>query len=147
MEKILLYSRDEEQVSTVSEAAKEVKALPEVLVFDGALDFLYAASTFRSGCIALMDVDDPECQDLKAVKLLKKLNPDIALVFLSKSGKYAVEAFEEGVSDYVRAPFSSEKVTLAIEKAERDIRRNAEQLPYIRTFSSFEVMVAGRPIP
>lgn len=147
MRKILLYSQDKEQISAVLEATQEMKVSSEVLVLDNALDFLYTASSLRNDSIALINVDHPECEELKPVKLLKKLNSGIPMVFFSESGKYAIEAFEEGVSDYVRAPFSSEKIVRAIGKAKEDMEKNIEESPYIRTFSSFEVVQGGRPIP
>lgn len=147
MEKILLFSQNKECISTIMEITKEYGELPEVVALETALDLLYSVASSGEHIVVILDVDSPECEDLKPVKLIKKLNPQVGMVFLSESGKYAVEAFEEGVSDYLQAPFSQEKVFRALEKARVKIHENRRDLPYIKTFSSFEIIHRGKPIP
>lgn len=119
----------------------------QIIAFTDPVEFLSCAMEEPgvSGCF--IDVDSRACDDLRLIKLIKKINDRICIVFMSESGRYAVEAFDLEITDYLKIPTEEEKVAEAVRKLENAGKRQESRSIYIRTFGTFEVIKGGTKLP
>jgi two-component system LytT family response regulator len=73
--------------------------------------------------VLLLDINMPERSGLELVDQLhsRKVDPP-SIVFVTAHDEHAIQAFEKRAADYVLKPFSSERISEALEVA---VRRNA----------------------
>jgi two-component system LytT family response regulator len=73
--------------------------------------------------VLLLDINMPERSGLELVDHLQSRNADLpSVVFVTAHDEHAIQAFEKRAVDYVLKPFSSERISEALEVA---VRRNA----------------------
>ncbi|APH74021.1 response regulator FixJ [Aquibium oceanicum] len=93
---------------------------------ESATAFLAAAPTIRDGCL----VTDLRMPDLSGVDLIRKLKDagvNIPAIVITGHGDVpmAVEAMKAGALDFIEKPFEDEVLIAAIERAARELDRNA----------------------
>lgn len=96
-------------------AEKQIEA--EIHDYPSAEDLLSEVRARKTFDVAILDVCMPDMLGTELAKELKKVNPDISLVFLSVSKEYAVEAFAVGAVHYVLKPFSDSDFIEAMNRA------------------------------
>ena len=69
--------------------------------------------------LVLMDITMPEMDGIKAVREIKRLDPDARIVMVSAMGQQAmvIQSIKSGAMDFVVKPFQADRVTDAINKA------------------------------
>ena len=104
--------------------------------------------------VAFLDTEMYSMNGVEVAKRLKKLNPEVKIIFLTAFNNYAAEAFAVGAVGYILKPytendirnvFNSVKAGGAIKTiagAAEDAKRNV----YIRTMPKFDIYVDGEPI-
>jgi DNA-binding LytR/AlgR family response regulator len=107
---------DDDKLSTriVEEFIQKTDFLNHIDSFDNALD---AISLFRSGNeihLIFLDIEMPEMSGIDFIKTLKS-PPQI--IIISSKDKYAVQAFEYDVTDYLLKPISYSRFFRAADKA------------------------------
>ncbi|MCQ4637119.1 hypothetical protein NE619_10310 [Anaerovorax odorimutans] len=148
MKSIVVFSQRKRLALLIAKHIERID--PQIKVYEytdpvDALSFVAEKEGSFGGIV--VDVDSQACDDLRFMKILRGLNRSLSIIFVSKSGRFAVEAFEYEVSDYLTLPIKKERLEEAIEKLiEKNSRKNGNQV-YIRTFGSFEVAVRGVTIP
>ncbi|KAK6024173.1 response regulator receiver domain protein, partial [Ostertagia ostertagi] len=70
--------------------------------------------------IAFADVDMPE---LSGMGLLKSLRHPPVFIFISAHSKYAADGYDLDVPDFVRKPFSPERLFKAVDKAIEQLKQ------------------------
>lgn len=96
---------------------------------------------------AILDIDSGACDDLKLVKILHALKPSLPMVFLSRSGRFAIEAFQYQIFDYLTLPIDKDRLKGAIEKLMEHSKSNNANEIYIKTFGAFEVVLGEITLP
>jgi two-component system, LytTR family, response regulator len=92
-----------------------------------AIDEYASAREFLQGFIqrpvdvVLLDVEMPGMDGFSALQELEGPRP--AVVFVTAYSNYAVQGFAVDASDYLLKPVSSERLNMALERAQRDIHR------------------------
>jgi two-component system, LytTR family, response regulator len=92
-----------------------------------AVDEYASAREFLQGFIkrpvdvVLLDVEMPGMDGFAALQELEAPRP--AVVFVTAYSNYAVQGFAVDASDYLLKPVSSERLNMALERAQRDIHR------------------------
>lgn len=96
--------------------------------------------------LALLDINMPEMTGLELARRLREANPGMAIIFLSASSRYALEAYEVHPTSYLLKPFDQGRLTREIEYALSG--REAGKLPHIavQTFGHFEILVDGQTL-
>ena len=71
--------------------------------------------------LIILDVwlNDPKCDGIKLLKLIKKNDANIPIIIISGHGNIdmAVEAIKEGAYEFVEKPFKSERLILSVSRA------------------------------
>lgn len=67
--------------------------------------------------IVLLDIKMPRANGLQALKNLKQLSPNLAVIIITgyNSVEIAVEAIKLGALDYILKPFSKDQILKAVE--------------------------------
>ncbi len=105
------YAEKIDNLEFVGEYSSAVEALNEQKVIDD-IDLIF------------LDVEMPHMTGVEFLDTLKK--PPL-IIIISSQGKYAVDAIEYDVTDYVLKPISFPRFHKAVEKAYRRFKQNQQQ--------------------
>ena len=97
-----------------------------VRLHDSATAFLAAAPTIRNGCL-VTDLRMPDISGFDLIRKLKELAARIPSIVITGHGDVpmAVEAMKAGALDFIEKPFEDDTLIAAIERAARELDRNA----------------------
>ena len=93
--------------------------------------------------VAFLDMEMPGIHGLTLAKMLKEVNPELQLVFVTAYSQYALEAWAVDASGYLMKPYTTGDIERALVRCSR-IRtvRKVE----INTIPSLEVLISGKPL-
>lgn len=126
-------------VSTLHDARPEA----EILFFQWPDDALEAVKE-QPADVAFLDIQIGGMTGLQLAARLKKINPDIHIIFVTGYSGYAVDAFAMHATGYLLKPVEKEDV-------ERELTfiygtpKMAKRIQ-IRTFGGFDLYVDGQPV-
>ena len=95
---------------------------------------------------ALLDIELPGMNGVELAKELRKLYPEIIVVFVTGHKEYLQDFLDMKADYYVMKPYTREDVLDVISRA-RLLSGRLKKRVFLRTFGSFEVLVDGRIIP
>lgn len=94
---------------------------------------------------ALLDIELPGLDGIELARELKKLYPQIIIVFVTAHKNYLEEFINIKADYFVLKPYTREDVEDVLKRAKLLSRRLKKRI-YIRTFGTFEVFVDGKPV-
>ncbi|MZP31480.1 response regulator [Heliobacterium undosum] len=71
--------------------------------------------------IILLDIEMPGKDGLEAAQEIFKINPEIALIFVTGHTDFSLEAFEVKAFDYILKPFTEERVIVTLKRVAKII--------------------------
>lgn len=83
--------------------------------------------------IAFLDIDMPKVSGIEVARLLKQINPQLNIIFVTAYSQYGVDAFALYASGYLLKPVSRSDIKMALENLrypvliEKDCEDNLEQ--------------------
>lgn len=96
--------------------------------------------------IAFLDIEMPGLNGIELAKQLKKINPQINIIFVTAFNEYALEAYKLHASGYISKPVSASKIKEEIEALRYPIEIKGEKKIQIKCFGNFESFYNGEPI-
>lgn len=99
----------------------------------------------KSPGLVILDVMLPELNGIEVCKQLKKLRPEVPVLFLSakSSGNDRIEGLKSGADDYLTKPFNLEELLLRVQILSKRFTGGKEDVYHFKgfeiNFSSFEV--------
>lgn len=97
--------------------------------------------------VAFLDIEMPGMSGLELSKVLKKLCPNVNIVFITGFSQYALDALEQRPSGYVLKPATKEKILDELNNLSHPLKRlQPEREISIQCFSSFEIFCNKKPI-
>ena len=130
---------------------RTVRQCEQMSLFDEVKGFTSAREALedlkvRPADIALLDIDMPETDGITLAAEMKKICPEIAVLFLTAYKQYAYDAFAVHPNGYLLKPVSQEALAREAELAlaGRSVAAKHEK-PHItvQTFGGFDVFVDG----
>lgn len=111
----------------VRRALQECGQTCEISVFERSSAFL---TGYRGNFgIVFMDIELPDIDGMEAAKQLRKVDPDVVLIFVTNMSQYAVGGYAVDAMDFMVKPVSYDNLRLKILRALKHIeRRKAEKL-------------------
>lgn len=106
-------------------AAEHPELCMEVRCFSGPLDMLEEMGRSGAPDIALLDICMPGVLGTEIAREIKSMSEDDTdIIFLTTSSDFAVEAFSLHVCDYLKKPYTKERLTRTLDRvvAERKNR-------------------------
>ena len=137
---------DEAQVlkHTVSSCQK-IRALDDVRGFtlpQEALDWAAANPVD----LALLDIDMPNMNGLELAEKLRRIKPNISIIFITAFNQYALDAFAVHPTSYLLKPFDQARLAKEVEYA-LSLRPNKNPSHItVQTFGHFEILVDGKTL-
>ena len=119
----------------------DIEIIGEFSVSHEALDF--AKENLVE--FALLDIEMPGMNGVALAKELRKLYPDVIIVFVTCHREYLKDFIDMKADYYVFKPYGKSEVMDVLERAKLYSARLKKRV-YIRTFGKFEVFVDGIPM-
>ena len=94
---------------------------------------------------ALLDIDMPGMDGLALYDALKKIRPDILIVFVTAHARYAVEAMRRKADYIVFKPYDKEDIEDILSRV-RLLQRRQQKEIFCRTFGRFCLFVRDEPV-
>lgn len=126
---------------------KELQAMPQIELlahFEKPEEALAFAGTNQVE-LAILDIKMPEMNGIELSKRLRRINLDMAVIFLTAHEDFAMEAIRNRATAYVLKPYSIEDLSYAVETAVLVSRRNERRI-FARTFGNFDLFVDGKAV-
>ena len=95
--------------------------------------------------LAFLDVEMPITNGIELAKELRKLYPQVIIVFVTGHKEYLGDFIDMKADYYVLKPYGKEEVRDVLQRA-RLFSARLKKRVYIRTFGQFEVFVDGKPL-
>ncbi len=124
-------------------ALQSIRPEAEILFFTWPDDALEAVKE-QPVDVAFLDIEMGGMTGLQLAERLKKIRPDMHIVFVTGYQEYAMDDFTVHATGYLLKPIDKE----ALERELTSIYRKTEKQKHIRvqTFGGFEVFVDGEPV-
>jgi two-component system, LytTR family, response regulator AlgR len=92
---------------------------PPCLLEAEASDAMEAMAKLRSTAVdvVLLDIHMPGADGLQLARELRRIRPELAIIFVTAHAEHAVEAFDLDVMDYLTKPVRAERLQKALLKA------------------------------
>ena len=123
----------------------EIKDLEIVGQFESAGQALLFAEKYPFEA-AFLDIAMPVTNGVELAKELRKLRPDLIIVFVSAYDDYLWDFNQIGGDYYIIKPYNKEVLEMTMEKL-RLLRSRQKKEVYINTFGRFLVLKNGAPVP
>lgn len=143
--KIVCVDDEKLVLDLVVRLCRQMPQISEVEGFTGSMEALEYLKN-NTADIALLDIDMPDINGIKLAVRIKKMHPDMAIIFLTGYSHYAVEAFKIHANGYILKPIEKERLEDEINHIIAP-RKDAEY-PHIfaKTFGVFDLLVDGKPV-
>ena len=141
--KIICIDDEELVLNLTVSLCRELPMKPEAIGFERPGEALLWLKDHTAD-IAIMDINMPEMNGLTLAERVKKLRPEISIIFLTGYPEYALKAFELHASGYIIKPVGRERLLSEIQYV---ISHNRKSEPHAHieahTFGEFDLMVDG----
>lgn len=144
--RIIYVDGDEQDARKFKEEAEMLEAVEEVHTFLNekmVIDFFLSSRAD----VAFLDVSDSEIDGIYLAGRLRKIQPNLPVVFVSKYASYAMQAFEADADGYLLKPYSRADLEKQIDKVEKRYHIRREPAVYFRTMPRFDLFVDGCLVP
>ncbi len=144
---MLIYAVEDEKIvleeirDTLLEAVEGIN----VRTFMRAAKALEAIRLGDKPDVVFLDIEMPGISGLEFVVDVKKILPDIRIVFITGYEKYAVRAFKLKVHGYLMKPLTVEDVREELSYIPKSIESSGNKLS-VRCFGHFDVFYKGEPV-
>lgn len=92
--------------------------------------------------LVFLDIEMPGLNGIDAVKELREIRPELAVVFITGYEQYAMEAFRADAVSYLLKPCDAHEMAHAVEKAVK-LMPSAKKRLEVHTFGYFAVFIDG----
>ena len=136
---------DDEQL-IVEDTAAFCQTLPritEVLGFTSPLDALEWLKSDHAD-LAVLDVNMPDMDGITLAREIRKMRPDMPVIFLTAFSEHALDAFAVHATGYLLKPVNREKLAAEVAYALSGKQGGAHITA--RTFGNFDLFVDGDPV-
>ena len=123
----------------------EIEALNVIGTFEDSRQALEFARENRVD-LAVLDIAMPGMTGLELAKELRRLTPEILIVFITAYDSYIRDSNQLGADDYIVKPYKSRTLMQMAEKMLLLAKRQQKPV-YIQTFGRFLVTQNGKPVP
>lgn len=137
----------DDELFSLAQFEAECRDIPEIQL-TGKFDNSLAALEFaRSHPVdfALLDVEMPGMNGIELGRELKKLNPDMILIYVTGYSRYVVDALKIKADYCIMKPYDKRDIEDAIMRVKL-LSKRMEKRMKITTFGRFEVFVDGQPL-
>lgn len=130
-------------LQSLEKAIRAAKPDEKIISFQEAEEALEYAKNNHVD-VAFLDVEMGTMTGIELAKQLKKLNPNVNIIFVTGYDKYMAQAIELRMSGYVTKPVTREKILIELEDLKHPVPIVKDSMLTVHCFGNFEVFVNGR---
>ena len=142
--KIIAVDDERPALNVLQRRITEVAPNDELSLFDTSRAALEYAKT-NDVDVAMLDINMPGISGMELAKELKKINPQINIVFCTAYSEFMQEAFDVHASGYLLKPVTKEGVEKALNNLLHPVEKEMPKV-FIRTFGEFDLLIEGKPV-
>lgn len=120
--KILIVDDEKLAITRLTRLLNELK-YEDITSFDNPIDALSNLKKTKYD-IVFLDIQMPEISGLDLANTILELEPTTFIIFQTAYSEFALEAFQNGGSDYILKPTTKENVSIALSKVIKYIETN-----------------------
>lgn len=124
---------------------KDIEGIESVECFDNYIELLNYLK-FNDVALVFSDINMQEINGLELIKYIKGIDDAIEVVYVTKEGKYALQAFEVGAFGYILKPYTSDKLQAPIEKMKKLYLQRRQKIIDVKAFGRFDVFINGKSV-
>ena len=122
----------------------DINEIELVGTFDNALEALEYAKSNRVE-FAIMDIEMPAMNGLELGQELKKLNPDMVIIYVTGPSCYVVDVMKIKADYCIMKPYDRQDILDAVYRAKLLSKRFRKRMR-VQTFGRFEIFVDDQPL-
>ena len=96
--------------------------------------------------LLFLDMETLGRDGFELLRRLRSIHGEVQAAVIAADGRYALEAYQNDICDYILAPPDREAILRAVEKARRLIRGGRTQRVVLCTFGRFDLFVDGHAV-
>ena len=141
---IILVDDEKYALNSLQKKLKELEVDANISIFDRSVYALEFAKKNKID-VAFLDISMPEMNGVELAKELKRVNPQINIIFCTGFSEYMPQAIDLHASGYLLKPASKEDIKKALNNLLNPVEPPMPHF-YARTFGTFDFFVDGVPL-
>lgn len=138
--KLIIVEDDPFLTSSIQFSINKLDQIETVGVFSNGREVIERATDIQAD-IALIDVELPDGDGFEVLNALKPSVPH--LVIMSHSEEYVERAYSEMASDFIKKPFNTERLEIAIKRIRRKLHPKEAKGPRKESLNHLYVRIMG----
>lgn len=90
--------------------------------------------------VIFVDVDMPKMNGILAATYIKKINPDILIIFITSFLDYGADAFDIEALDYVVKPFNMDRFDRTVRKIKKTLKKRINYPISVKVSGGFQII-------
>lgn len=141
---ILLVDDEKLQLMRLEKACKNALINANFLSFTNPLNI--TDENISGTDIAFLDIEMPGINGIQLAKKIKKIKPEVKIIFVTAFDNYALEAYRLHASGYVTKPVSEERIKDELKELGKVVDLIPTKKLQIKCFGNFEIFYKGSPV-
>lgn len=112
----------------------------QIRVFRDGFDFIRAIEHYD---IVFMDIRMEKLDGLETARLLRKINKDACLIFVTNMAQFAIKGYEVDALDFIIKPVTMASITYVLDKAMRRLQESTNTTLSLKTSKGTVNISAG----
>lgn len=124
-----------------TEKIQDLEILGEFTRPEEALEFVHG----RNVQAAFLDIEMPGIDGLELAEQMRRISPEIVIIFITGYEKYAIDAFRVKADYYMLKPYNQEDILEVLERVRLLARRQRRRVCF-QTFGRFDMFIDGQVV-
>lgn len=142
--RIIAVDDEKGALNLILRAIKKEAPESSIQGFDDAKAAILNAEK-ESPDVAFLDIRMAEISGLDMAPRLKKINPEINIIYVTGYSEHAADAFSLRASGYIMKPVSREEVRRELENLRNPVKEIKKQIRFV-TFGGFDAYIGGKAL-